>query len=307
MGVFPPPIDPSYIPSVSLTRLPATAPTADIIATLERDGALILVDLVSPQDVAAINAEIEPYIQKARAESHEAYDLIPKQTIMVPGVVGKSPTMARMAELDVIDTLRTRVLQRKCTATWEDRTEDFSIDPLLNSSLTYHISYGGPRQRLHRDDMIHGIYHRGGEYSLSDETMLGFMIAGSKTTRENGATMAIPGSHKWDHARVPRVDEVCFAEMEPGSALVFLGTVYHGAGHNSVPDQVRKIYGLFFIPGTLRPEENQFLAIPRSKVLGMSDKMLSLLGYKKPGTWLGIVNNGDPAENLAEVLGMANS
>lgn len=95
--------------------------------------------------------------------------------------------------------------------------------------------------------------------------------------------------------------------MEPGSAFVFLGTVYHGAGHNSVPDQVRKVYGLFFISGTLRPEENQFLAIPRSKVLGMSDKMLSLLGYKKPETWLGIVNNGDPAENLKEVLDMASS
>ena len=95
--------------------------------------------------------------------------------------------------------------------------------------------------------------------------------------------------------------------MEPGSASVFLGTVYHGAGNNTIPDQVRKLYGLFFIPGTLRPEENQFLAIPRSKVLGMSDKMLSLLGYKKPETWLGIVNNGDPAENLPEVLDMANS
>ena len=96
-------------------------------------------------------------------------------------------------------------------------------------------------------------------------------------------------------------------EMEPGSAFVFLGTVYHGAGHNTVPDQVRKLYGLFFIPGTLRPEENQFLAVPRSKVLGMSEKMLSLLGYKKPDTWLGIVNNGDPAENLVEVLNMANA
>lgn len=95
--------------------------------------------------------------------------------------------------------------------------------------------------------------------------------------------------------------------MEPGEAFVFLGTVYHGAGHNSVVGQVRKLYGLFFIPGTLRPEENQFLAIPRSKVLGMSDKMLSLLGYKIPETWLGIVNNGDPAENLVEVLEMANS
>ncbi|KAI1654730.1 hypothetical protein F4813DRAFT_370086 [Daldinia decipiens] len=223
---------------------------------------------------------------------------------MVPGVVGKSPTMARIAEFEVIDQLRKRVLERRCTATWEDRTEEFTIGPLLNCSLTYHISHGGPRQRLHRDDMIHGIYHSG-EYSLSNETQLGFMIAGCKTTRENGATMVIPGSHKWNHTRVPRTDEVCFAEMEPGSTLVFFGSVYHGAGHNSVPEQVRKVYGLFFIPGTLRPEENQFLAIPRSKVLGMSDKMLSLLGYKKPETWLGIVNNGDPAENLGEVLQMA--
>ncbi len=94
--------------------------------------------------------------------------------------------------------------------------------------------------------------------------------------------------------------------MEPGSAFVFLGTVYHGAGNNTVPDQVRKLYGLFFIPATLRPEENQFLAIPRSKALGMNDKMLSLLGYKKPDTWLGIVNNSDPAENLPEVLHLAN-
>jgi ectoine hydroxylase-related dioxygenase (phytanoyl-CoA dioxygenase family) len=94
--------------------------------------------------------------------------------------------------------------------------------------------------------------------------------------------------------------------MEPGDAFVFLGTVYHGAGHNSVVDQVRKVYGLFFIPGTLRPEENQFLAVPRSKVLEMSEKMLSLLGYKTPGTWLGIVNNGDPSEDLVEVFRYAN-
>ena len=215
MPAFPPPIDPSYTPSVSLTKIPATAPTEEIIAVLERDGGLILTDLVSSPDIAAVNDELEPYIQQAKAETHAAYDLVPNQTVMVPGVVGKSATMAKIAEFDVIDRLRTATLEKKCTATWEDRTEEFTIGPLLNSSLTYHISYGGPRQRLHRDDMIHGIYHGGGggggEYNLENETMLGFMIAGTKTTRENGATMAIPGSHKWDHARVPKIDEVCFA------------------------------------------------------------------------------------------------
>ena len=52
----------------------------------------------------------------------------------------------------------------------------------------------------------------------------------------------------------------------------------------------------------MRTEENQFLAIPRSKVLGMSDKMLSLLGYKKPSTVLGIVENMDPASDLQGAL-----
>lgn len=223
MPPFPPPIDPSYIPSVSLTNIPATAPIEDMIAILERDGGLILTNLVSSQDIAAVNNELEPHIQKAKAEdTHAAYDLVPNQTVMVPGVVGKSPTMAKIAEFEVIDRLRTLTLGKKCTATWEDRTEEFNIGPLLNSSLTYHMSYGGPRQRLHRDDMIHGIYHSG-EYSLSNETMLGFMIAGSKTTRENGATMAIPGSHRWDHTRVPRVDEVCFAGKSSFALTAFYG------------------------------------------------------------------------------------
>lgn len=95
--------------------------------------------------------------------------------------------------------------------------------------------------------------------------------------------------------------------MEPGSALIFLASCYHGGGHNSVPDEVRKIHGLFFIRGNLRTEENQFLAVPRSKVLTMSDKMLSLLGYKKPSTVLGIVDNEDPAMNLQGMFDKANA
>jgi ectoine hydroxylase-related dioxygenase (phytanoyl-CoA dioxygenase family) len=92
--------------------------------------------------------------------------------------------------------------------------------------------------------------------------------------------------------------------MEPGSALVFLASCYHGGGSNTVPGEVRKIHGLFFVRGTLRTEENQFLAIPRSKVLTMSDKMLSLLGYKKPSTVLGIVENQDPSLNLQAIFNM---
>lgn len=94
--------------------------------------------------------------------------------------------------------------------------------------------------------------------------------------------------------------------MVQGSALIFLASCYHGGGHNSTKDEIRKVHGLFFIRGTLRTEENMFLAVPRSKVLGMSEEMLSLLGYKKPVTILGTVDRGDPAQNLQAVLEKAN-
>jgi ectoine hydroxylase-related dioxygenase (phytanoyl-CoA dioxygenase family) len=94
--------------------------------------------------------------------------------------------------------------------------------------------------------------------------------------------------------------------MEPGSALIFLASCYHGGGTNQVEGEIRKIHGLFFIRGNLRTEENQFLAIPRSKVLELSPKMLSLLGYKKPSTVLGIVENKDPSLDLETVFDMEN-
>lgn len=55
----------------------------------------------------------------------------------------------------------------------------------------------------------------------------------------------------------------------------------------------------------MRTEENQFLAVPWSKVLKMNEKMLSLLGYKKPTSVLGIVENEDPAGNLQKVFAVA--
>lgn len=92
--------------------------------------------------------------------------------------------------------------------------------------------------------------------------------------------------------------------MEPGEALIFLASCFHGGGTNQVKGDIRKVHGLFFCRGTLRTEENQFLAVPRSKVLNMSPKMLSLLGYKKPTTVLGIVENQDPSLDLQSVFDM---
>jgi len=76
--------------------------------------------------------------------------------------------------------------------------------------------------------------------------MVGCLIAGSRCTYKNGvsyathsmsmisnvrsqATAVIPSSHLWGTDRAPKVDEVTYAEMEPGSALFTLGCEYDTA------------------------------------------------------------------------------
>lgn len=68
--------------------------------------------------------------------------------------------------------------------------------------------------------------------------MIGCVTALTKTTKENGATIAIPGSHLWGPERRPLDEEAVSAELNPGDALIFLGNLYHAGGANitkSVP------------------------------------------------------------------------
>ncbi|KAF2429630.1 hypothetical protein EJ08DRAFT_679794 [Tothia fuscella] len=295
----------SHTPKSFITKLPADAPIEDILAIIECDGGIILTDMVSADQLATIDEDLAPYQREKPTTDNGALHIIPKETLVVPGLVGKSPTVAEICELPVLEQLRRSLLEDKFTVIREDVIEENTIDPLLSISTTLHIGFGAPRQRLHRDDNIHGPKHDGKTH-FTKTTGFGCLIAGTRTTRANGATMFVPGSHKWNDKRRPLINEVTFAEMDPGSALIFLASCYHGGGENTVSDSVRKMHGLFFIRGTLRTEENQFLAVPRSKVLKMSDEMLSLLGYKKPTTVLGIVENQDPAANLEAVFDFQN-
>jgi len=302
----PPPIDPAYTPDVAITKLPANAPIDTILEVLNRDGGLILENLASQDEMDSITKEMEESANEVDGLPHTAFPQIPKETRLVGGLVGRSKTVAAICERPVLMKLREEILTDHFPITREGITDQYRIDPLLSISLSFQIGTGAPRQALHRDDAIHGIKHNA-PFVLKKASQFACLIAGVDTTRENGATMFVPGSHRWDDSRQPRVDEICFAEMERGSALIFMGSAYHGGGHNSVPNMHRVVHGLFFVRGTLRTEENQFLAVPHSKVLQMTPTMQNLLGYKKPDSALGLVDNRDPSTDLAGVFQRLNA
>jgi ectoine hydroxylase-related dioxygenase (phytanoyl-CoA dioxygenase family) len=62
--------------------------------------------------------------------------------------------------------------------------------------------------------------------------MMGCLLAVTKSTYENGATLIIPGSHKWSPERIPKKEEAVPAELDVGDVLIFTGNVYHGGGAN---------------------------------------------------------------------------
>jgi ectoine hydroxylase-related dioxygenase (phytanoyl-CoA dioxygenase family) len=175
---------------------------------------VILTGFATPGDLAAIDRDVEAHRKQTRTTEKSALQIIPKETLAVPGLVGKSPTIARICESPVLEQLRTSILQDKFSVIREDIVEEHTIDPLLSISITFYIGPGAPRQRLHRDDNVHGIRH-GGVFDLKKASQFACLIAGSKTTRQNGATMFVPGSHRWDDKRTPRTDEVCFAGEIP--------------------------------------------------------------------------------------------
>jgi len=126
--------------------------------------------------------------------------------------------------------------------------------------------------------------------------MMGVLCPGVETTVENGATLVIPGSHLWDDGRAPSRDKVVYATMQPGEALIFLGSLYHAGGANRTVNSRRPVHSMFFCRGTHRQEENQYLAYTSKEVLGWSEEVQRLVGFDVSSPNLGYVDFVSPAQ-----------
>ena len=124
----------------------------------------------------------------------------------------------------------------------------------------------------------------------------------------------MPGSHRWPDRHLspieqvmrprPSDDQIAYAEMPAGSAVVYLGGTIHGGGANST-DVPRRGAHLSYCLGWLRTEENNYLSIPPSLAVTLPRQAQELIGYAvhdsipRGGGYLGMVRMQDPVELLA--------
>ncbi|HQV58902.1 MAG TPA: phytanoyl-CoA dioxygenase family protein, partial [Ilumatobacteraceae bacterium] len=167
-----------------------------------------------------------------------------------------------------------------------------------------HLMVRGPgaeAQIQHRDrDIFPYTAHEGGEELLAS------IIALVDFTKDNGATGVVPGSHRWNPTRQATNDEIAYAEMRAGDAVIYLGSTIHFGGHNTTADQWRRGVHLSYCLGWLRTEENNYLGTPPSVAATLSPQAQALIGYSihdaisVGGGYLGMVDMRNPLDMLAD-------
>ena len=159
----------------------------------------------------------------------------------------------------------------------------------------FKIRPGATAQSLHRDDIICHVHRpavtsheKGRDYGI------GLFVAGTRSTRRNGATRFIPGSHLWDYAERPREELAVYAELEPGDAFMMLSGCYHAGSANTSLDEERLLYSTFTGRGWCRQEENQYLANEVERVRRLPVHLQKFMGWQLSLPFMGWVGLDDP-------------
>jgi ectoine hydroxylase-related dioxygenase (phytanoyl-CoA dioxygenase family) len=279
---------------MELERIPAPE-TERIAGALERDGAVIVQDLLDHDVLARFNAEIDPIIETApRAKDRKFINdaiqwFFGAQTRDVAGVAGRSRVFAT-------EILTHPVYRAVCDAILLPNCASYQ----LNIAHVLDRGPGSEQQLVHRDEAVWVHLPR-----PHPEVELASVIALVDFTAANGATRVVPGSHRWPVSRFATPEELIPAEMPAGSAVVYLGSTLHAGGANVTTDVHRRGMHVSYCVGWLRTEENQYLATPIDVVRTLPREAQALLGYAAHdglaagGGYLGSVRVQDPVELLA--------
>ncbi|MFD8214447.1 phytanoyl-CoA dioxygenase family protein [Streptomyces sp. NPDC059697] len=257
---------------------------------LDEHGAVVVEGFLDPDTRQALWADLGPALEKF---GYGDNDFSGHKTKRMSSLFARSQHMAAVALHPLFLGAARQLIQQPVPVWFSGQQVHISPNIQVSATQVIQIWPDEGAQWLHRDDTSHLRPYP------APSTRLQVMVAMTDFTAENGATMTIPGSHRWDDERAPQREEALPAEMKAGSALIWLGGLYHGGGQN-VSTEPRTGLTLSYIAGNMRQEENQYLAVPMEVVREYPEELQRLLGYDVCPPFLGWYESSNPHTLLAE-------
>jgi hypothetical protein len=245
-----------------------------LIPILDEEGYVILQDAIDFTAVRQLHTELEPYFDRRASSKAHFFGFNTKR---IEALFSKSITCQRMATDDLVLPLVSHILGKHCDHIQINLTQGIRINP------------GEKAQIIHPDSAMFPLPNKPFEF------MVNALWAYSAFKKENGATLIVPGSHKWPEDRQPSPNEIMYAEMTPGSVLIYAGSLLHAGGAN-ITDEPRTGITISYSLGWLRQSENQYLSYPIDVVRTFDTKLQHLLGYNVHKPNLGWVFGHSPLD-----------
>lgn len=227
--------------------------------TLLEEGWCVIPDLVPPELVASLDADLDEDFRETPFCKGGFYGT---RTKRFGRLLSRSPLTQKLVQHPLVLGISERVLGPWCDTIQLNLTQALALHP------------GAPPQLPHRDqDMWRGAI---GE----TEYLVNAMWPFTRYTSDNGATIVWPGSHGPRALDPEPAEGELPVELEPGSVLLFLGSTLHGAGGNS-SSEVRRGAIVSYCLGWLKPYENQWLAYPPEIARHFDPELAALAGYRQ--------------------------
>ncbi|BAD56117.1 ectoine hydroxylase [Nocardia farcinica] len=267
----------------TLQRVGNTTGITEIREIVDRDGGVIIEGLLTADQVARFNAQIEEPLAALTPGGKHELEIVNEfhgaNTKRLTNLV----THSQVFREEVIDHDLVHAL---CEATFLEESGTF----WMTTAQVIEIGPGNRAQMLHRD--LENWFPFVGMGPAGPEVTVNFLIALTDFTEENGATRVIPGSNHWpDFQDRGTPDQTVPATMKAGDALFFSGKTAHGGGANITTDQYRRGLAFAFNPGYLVGEEAFPFLVDREVVKTLPERVQRILGFRSqyplgsPGLW----------------------
>lgn len=136
----------------TLARCDANDPktTTDLLVEIiERDGGVIVENIISKELASRIKAELKPYFDTDKVDSSGFF---PHTTQRATGLLARSDGCVELAMNPTYIDVANRMISSTFTYWTGQQQETVTSKPIISSTVGFRVNPGGRQQGLHRDD-----------------------------------------------------------------------------------------------------------------------------------------------------------